>query len=47
VVQLRGERERLDREKVTQAKMCQEKAAVKVVSSGEGAKSSKHVEKRS
>jgi len=44
VVQLREERERLDREKVTNAKMCQEKAAAKVASSGEGSKSSKHVE---
>jgi hypothetical protein len=46
VVQLREGRERLDREKVTKAKMRQEKAAAKVVSSGEGSKSSKHVEKK-
>ena len=46
VVQLREERERLDREKVTKAKMRQEKAAAKVVSSGAGSKSSKHVEKK-
>jgi len=46
VVQLREERERLDREKVTKAKMRPEKAAAKVVSSGEGSKSSKHVEKK-
>ena len=46
VVQLREERERLDREKVTKAKMHQEKAAAKIVSSGEGSKSSKHVEKK-
>ena len=44
VVQLREERERLDWEKVTKAKMRQEKAAANVVSSGEGSKSSKHVE---
>jgi len=43
VVQLREERERLDREKVPKAKMRQENAAAKVVSSGEGSKSSKHV----
>jgi hypothetical protein len=36
VVQLRQDRERLDGEKVTKAKICQEKAAAKVVSSGEG-----------
>jgi hypothetical protein len=46
VVQLREGRERLDREKVTKAKMRQEKAAAKVVSSGEESKSSKHVEKK-
>jgi len=46
VVQLGEERERLGREKVTKAKMRQEKAAAKVVSSGEGSKSSKHVEKK-
>jgi len=45
VVQLREERERLDREEVAKAKMRQEKVAAKVVSSGEGSKSSKHVEK--
>jgi len=47
VVQLREERERLDREKVAKAKMRQEKAAAKVVSSGEGSKCSKHAERRS
>jgi len=47
VVELREERETLAREKVTKAKMRQEKAAAKVVSSGEGSKSSKHVERRS
>jgi len=46
VVQLREERERLDREKVAKAKMRQEKAAPKVVSSGTGSKSSKHAEKK-
>jgi len=46
VVQLREERERPDRGKVTKAKMRQDKAAAKVVSSGEGSKSSKHVEKK-
>jgi len=46
VVQLREERERLEREKVTKAKMREQKAAAKVVSSGEGSKSSKHVEKK-
>ena len=46
VVQLREGRERLDREKVAKAKMRQEKAAAKVVSSGEGSKSSKHMEKK-
>jgi len=46
VVQLREERERLDREKVVKAKMHQEKAAAKVVSSGEGSKSSKHMENK-
>jgi len=46
VVQLREKRKRLDREKVAQAKMHQEKAAAKVVSSGEGLKSSKHMEKK-
>jgi hypothetical protein len=46
VVQLREERERLDREKVAKAKMRQEKAAEKVVSSGAGSKSSKHAEKK-
>jgi len=44
VVQLREEKERLDRENVAKAKMCQEKAAAQVVSSGGGSKSSKHVE---
>jgi len=44
VVQLREERGRLDREKVTKAKMRQEKVAAKVVSFGKGSKSSKHVE---
>jgi hypothetical protein len=39
-------RERLDREKVTKAKMRQDKVAAKVVSSGEGSKSSEHVEKK-
>jgi len=46
VVQLREEREMLDREKVAKAKMHQVKAATKVVSSGEGSKSSKHLEKK-
>jgi len=46
VVQLREERERLDIEKVAKAKIHQEKAAAKVVSSGEGFKSSKHAEKK-
>jgi len=46
VVQLREERERLDREKVPKAKMRQEKATAKVLSSGEGSKSSKHAEKK-
>ena len=45
VVQLREERERLDRENVAKAKMHQEKAAAKVVSSGEGSKSSNHAQK--
>jgi hypothetical protein len=46
VVQLRKERERLEGEKVIKAKRGQEKAAAKVVSYGEGSKSSKHVEKK-
>jgi len=46
VVQLREERERLHREKVTKAEMRQEMAAAKVVLSWEGSKSSIHVEKR-
>jgi len=45
-VQLSEERKRLDRENVTKATMRQEKAAAKVVSSGEGSKSSEHVEKK-
>jgi hypothetical protein len=44
VVQQREERERLDREIVAKAKMRQEKAAAKVVSSGEGSKSSEYIE---
>ena len=44
VVQLREQCKRLDRDKVTKAKIRQEKAAAKVVSSGKGSKSSKHVE---
>jgi hypothetical protein len=44
VVQHREQRERLDIEKVAKAKIRQEKAAAKVVSSGEGFKSSKHAE---
>jgi len=47
VVQHREERKRLHREKVAEAKMHQEKAATKVVSSGAGSKSSKHAERRS
>jgi len=46
VVQLREERERLDREKVAKAKMHQENTAAKVVFSGEGSNSSKHAEKK-
>jgi hypothetical protein len=46
VVQLREERERLDREIVNKAKMDQEKAAAKVLLSGKGSKSSKHVESK-
>jgi len=46
VVQLRVARERLDREKVTKAKMHPDKAAAMVVSPGEGSKSCKHVEKK-
>jgi len=46
VIQLREERDRLDREKAAKAKLHQEKAAAKVVLSGEGSKSSKHMEKK-
>jgi len=46
VVQLREGRERLDGSKVAQANMRQEKAAAKVVSSGEGSKSSNLMEKK-
>jgi len=46
VVQLTEERERLDREKVAKATMRQEQAAAKVVFSGEGSKSSQHMEKK-
>ena len=45
VVQLRKEKQMLDRGKVAKAKMRQQKAAAKVVSSREESKSSKHVEK--
>jgi hypothetical protein len=44
VVPLREERERLDREKVAKATMCQENILANVVSSGEDSKSSKHME---
>jgi len=46
VVYLREAKERLDRANVAKAKMRQEKAAAKVVSSGERSKSSKHAEKQ-
>jgi len=46
VVQIRAERERLDRETVATVKMRQEMAVAKVVTSGDGSKSSKHAEKK-
>jgi len=46
VVQLREQRERLDQGGVAKAKMHQDKAAAKVVSSGEEFKSSKLPEKK-